>query len=51
MAIDNTVLISEYSMPEGFECIWSKNVKVGIDSNKKENDEKADRVEKLFIVN
>ena len=31
LAKNNTVLISEYEMPEDkFECIWSKDVKVGI---------------------
>ncbi|UGO52515.1 hypothetical protein PAULFLAKE_24 [Enterococcus phage vB_EfaS_Paulomi] len=42
LAKNNTVLISEYEMPEDeFECIWSKDVKVGISGqgdikNKKE---------------
>ena len=43
---DNIVLISEYNMPEDrFECIWSKEHKVGINQ-----DEHKVRVEKLFIV-
>lgn len=44
----NTVLISEYSMPDDFTCIWSKETKTLLDSNKTENDEKNIRTEKLF---
>lgn len=44
----NTVLISEYSMPDDFTCIWLKETKTLLDSNKTENDEKNVRVEKLF---
>ena len=50
MAKTNTVLISEYDMPDDFECIWSKETKVNFDSNRKMNDDKNKRVEKLFIV-
>jgi DNA adenine methylase len=41
----NTVLVSEYSMPEDFTCIWEKEHKTYLSSttNKK--------VEKLFIYN
>jgi DNA adenine methylase len=49
MSENNIVLISEYYMPDDFECIWSKDVKVGMDSNRKSNDDKNKRVEKLFI--
>lgn len=49
MAKDNVVLISEYSMPDDFECIWSKETKVSIDSNRKSNDDNNNRTEKLFI--
>lgn len=45
---NNTILISEYSMPEDFECIWSKETMVSLDSNKKVSDKKNIRVEKLF---
>lgn len=46
---NNTVLISEYEMPEDkFECIWSKDVKVGISSVGNIKNKK--RVEKLFKV-
>jgi len=45
MSIHNTVLISEYNMPEEFECVWEKEVKVNLDSNRS----KADvRTEKLY---
>lgn len=50
LAKNNTVLISEYNMPENnFKCIWSKDVKVGV-SGQGDIKNKA-RVEKLFIVN
>lgn len=43
---NNTVLISEYNMPDDrFECVWSKEHKVGINQ-----DEHQLRIEKLFIV-
>lgn len=45
---NNTVLISEYSMPDEFECIWSKETKTLLDSNKDKGDENNIRVEKLF---
>ena len=48
LAIHNTVLISEYSMPSDFDCIWQKEVKCSIDSNKTSGDENNLRVEKLF---
>lgn len=45
MSIHNTILISEYNMPEEFECVWEKEVKVNLDSNRS----KADvRTEKLY---
>ena len=47
---NNTVLISEYNMPNNFECIWSKETKVLLDSNKSDNDYKNIRVEKLFRI-
>jgi site-specific DNA-adenine methylase len=49
LAKNNTVLISEYAMPEDkFKCIWSKEVKVGISSQGDIKNKK--RVEKLFKV-
>ena len=49
MSKNNTVLISEYWMPDDFECIWEKKTTVRIDSNKKSGDKKMERTEKLFI--
>lgn len=49
LAKNNVVLISEYQMPEDkFECIWSKDVKVGISGQGDIKNTK--RVEKLFKV-
>jgi site-specific DNA-adenine methylase len=48
MSVHNTVLISEYNMPEEFECIWQKEIIVNIDSNKVAGDGKNIRTEKLF---
>ena len=49
LAKNNTVLISEYEMPEdNFECIWSKEVKVAISGQGDIKNKK--RVEKLFKV-
>ena len=45
MAINNTVLISEYNMPDDFTCIWEKSHKVGINQG-----EHQERIEKLFII-
>ena len=49
MAKNNIVLVSEYNMPIDFECIWSKETIANFDSNRKSNDDKNKRVEKLFI--
>ena len=49
MSKNNIILISEYWMPEEFECIWEKKTTVRIDSNKKSKDKKMERIEKLFI--
>lgn len=49
MSNNNIVLISEYWMPEEFECVWEKKTTVRIDSNKKSGDKKMERTEKLFI--
>lgn len=51
MSEHNTVLISEYDMPNEFKCIWQKKVKVNFDCNRQANDEKNLRIEKLFIYN
>lgn len=49
MSEKNIVLISEYNMPDDFECIWKKENKCLVDSKKSVNDDKNKRVEKLFI--
>lgn len=49
MSKDNVVLVSEYNMPYDFTCIWQKETKVNFDSNRKSNDEKNKRIEKLYI--
>ena len=47
MSKHNTVLISEYNMPEDrFECVWSKEYRTSLDKN----NNKKDRIEKLFAV-
>ena len=38
-SVNNVVLISEYSMPEDFICIWSKETKTLLDSNKSKSDD------------
>lgn len=48
LSIHNTVLISEYDMPEEFKCIWQKEVKCSIDSNKISNDSDNIRIERLY---
>ena len=49
LAKNNTVLISEYEMPEDrFECVWSKEVKIAISGQGDIKNKK--RVEKLFKV-
>lgn len=47
-SVNNIVLISEYSMPEEFTCIWQKETKTLLDSNKGKDDDKNIRIEKLF---
>lgn len=42
---NNIVLISEYYMPEDFKCIWSKDVKCGLDQKVV-----TDRTKKLFVL-
>jgi DNA adenine methylase len=50
MSKNNIVLCSEYWMPEDFECIWSKETKANFDCNRKSDDDKNNRIEKLFIL-
>lgn len=49
MSKENIVLISEYSMPEDFKEVWSKEHKTLLDSNKSNNDKDNIRTEKLFV--
>lgn len=42
---NNIVLVSEYSAPDDFECVLAVNTKLDI---RNKNNEKEDRVEKLF---
>jgi len=51
MSIHNKVLISEYNMPDDFECVWKKESKVLISSSKVKNDDKNIRIEKLYTYN
>ena len=46
MSKNNIVIISEYNMPEDFECVWSKERKVMQKSDRVEADKAT---EKLFI--
>ena len=46
MSKDNVVLISEYDMPDGFECIWSKDLLCSINNV---SGVSSNRTEKLFI--
>lgn len=47
VSIHNTVLISEYNMPEEFECIWEKELKTSLGSGVNKNSDKK-RIEKLY---
>ena len=46
---NNTVLVSEYWMPEGFKCIWEKEQKILL-NNTDNSRSNLSRTEKLFIV-
>ena len=48
MSKNNIVLISEYDMPDDFECIWQRESKVNFHSNRIANDNKNKRIEKIF---
>lgn len=47
MAKKNVVLVSEYWMPDGFKEIWSKPVKVCLDSTRSQG---LQKIERLFEV-
>lgn len=44
---DNIVVISEYNMPDDFECIWQKERSINQNSNRVKSDKAT---EKLFIL-
>ena len=44
----NILLISEYGMPNDFECLWEIKHKTLMDSNKKSDDSNNIRIEKLY---
>lgn len=44
MSENNVVLISEYWMPDDFECIWEGKLKCTLDKNSRSN-----KVEKLYL--
>ena len=49
MSKNNIVIVSEYNMPNDFKCIWSKEITTSMNKNRIGNDDKNNRVEKLFI--
>jgi len=49
-SVDNIVLISEYDMPDDFEPIYTKQVKLTLDSNRVPGDKCNIRTEKLYTV-
>lgn len=51
MSVNNTVLISEYWMPDDFTCIWEKEHKTLLDSNKSSGDDGNIRMERLYTYN
>ena len=47
MSIHNTVLISEYNMPDDFECIWEKELKTSLGSGVNKDSDR-NRIERLY---
>lgn len=47
---NNTILISEYSMPDDFKSIWHKELKTSLGSGVNKGSNKT-RIEKLFVIN
>lgn len=45
MSKSNKVFVSEYTMPNDFKCIWTKEIKCTVDKASR-----TDRVEKLFTI-
>lgn len=50
MSKKHIVLCSEYNAPADFKCIWSKDINVDLNCNRKSNDEGNKRTEKLFVL-
>lgn len=50
MSKSNIILVSEYSMPNNFECIWSKSINISMDNKRCISKDKSKRTEKLFIL-
>ena len=50
LSIHNTVLISEYNMPEDFKCIWEKELKTSLGSGINKGSDKV-RFERLYTYN
>lgn len=48
MSMYNTVLISEYNMPDDFECIWEKKLKTSLGSGVNKDSDR-NRIERLYI--
>ena len=50
MSVNNIVLVSEYEMPDDFECIWKKDILCQVSrQNKSKSNDSIRRNEKLFI--
>ena len=50
MSVNNIVLVSEYEMPDDFECIWEKDILCQVSrQNKTKSNDSNRRIEKLFI--
>lgn len=48
MSKNNIVLISEYNMPDDFECIWEKSLKTNMMDT--QNGIRKDKVERIFML-
>ena len=48
LSIHNTILISEYEMPNEFDCLWEMKHKTLMDCNKQSGDDGNIRIERLY---
>lgn len=48
MSVHNRVLVSEYSMPDDFTCIWEQAVKTTLDNT--HGRQSMQRVERLYTL-